>query len=104
MAVHSGSRYVKVPIGNVLDKKKGLIPVFGRRKTLTIPPGAEITTHRVIQGDTVDHIAYRYLGDASLWWVIMDINPELLRPWDIQIGDILVIPTLTTLRRMLNAV
>lgn len=104
MAIHSGSRYIRTPVANVLDNKRGLLPTFGRRKTLTIPPGAEIITHRVIQGDTIDHIAYRYLGDSNLWWVIMDVNPEVLRPWDIKIGDILVIPTLTTLRRMLDAV
>jgi hypothetical protein len=30
--------------------------------------------HTVIEGDRIDLLAHRYLGDARLWWIICDYN------------------------------
>ncbi len=32
--------------------------------------------HTVRQGDTLWSLAEKYLGDASLWWVIADFQPD----------------------------
>jgi nucleoid-associated protein YgaU len=34
--------------------------------------------HVVTQGDTIDNLSYRILGDHSRWWEIADLNPQLV--------------------------
>ena len=42
--------------------------------------------------DRLDNLATRYLGDASLWWRILDINPEVINPGTITLGTQIRIP------------
>lgn len=42
--------------------------------------------------DRLDIVANKYLGDSQLWWQIMDINPELIDPFDIAPGTQVRIP------------
>lgn len=42
--------------------------------------------------DRMDLVASKLLGDASQWWRIMDMNPELLNPMDIPVGTAIRIP------------
>lgn len=42
--------------------------------------------------DRIDDLAAKFMGDASLWWRIMDFNPELLNPMDIPAGTVLRMP------------
>jgi hypothetical protein len=44
------------------------------------------------QRDRIDLVAYDLLGEAALWWLIMDYNPEIVNPFDIPLGTILRIP------------
>jgi hypothetical protein len=44
------------------------------------------------QRDRIDLVAKTLLGNSALWWVIMDYNPEISNPLDIQIGSVLRIP------------
>jgi hypothetical protein len=48
--------------------------------------------HEVTEIDNVQNIAAVNLGNASLWWKIMDINPEIINPFEIPIGTQLRIP------------
>lgn len=48
--------------------------------------------YTVIQGDTLDGIAYRLYGKAALWWAILDANPKYQSELEIKIGDVLKIP------------
>lgn len=34
--------------------------------------------HMVTAADTIDGLAYKILGDGSLWWVIARLNPEIM--------------------------
>lgn len=45
-----------------------------------------------VETDRLDNIATRFLGDPSQWWVIMDINPEIIDPNAIAPGTHLRIP------------
>ena len=36
------------------------------------------TEYRVTEGDRVDTIANDFYGDARLWWIIANANPEIL--------------------------
>ena len=46
----------------------------------------------VREGDTLSGIAARHLGDGSRWPEIMDRNPAIAHPWEIQPGQTLLLP------------
>jgi hypothetical protein len=62
---------------------------IGLRLTATRPAGEQ--THRVHQGEAVDLIARRRLGDEQLWWRLLDANP-LRYPLDLTPGEQLHLP------------
>jgi nucleoid-associated protein YgaU len=47
---------------------------------------------RVRRGETLASLARTHLGDANLWKAILEANPELARPEDLQVGQELRIP------------
>ena len=49
----------------------------------------------VLRGDTLYGIAARYLGDAGRWPEILDHNPAIAHPWQIQPGQTLTLPDTT---------
>jgi nucleoid-associated protein YgaU len=79
----SASRYAKLPVGS--------LSVIGADGTATelryvrrrfVPSSAGMTTlaeHTVVQGDRLDNITARYLGDPTLFWRICDAN-DVMRP------------------------
>lgn len=44
-------------------------------------------------GDRIDILAQDLLGDGNSWWKLMDYNPEVLNPFNIEPGTQLRIPT-----------
>jgi nucleoid-associated protein YgaU len=42
--------------------------------------------------DTIDGLAYKLLGDGTLWWVIANLNPEILDFSTLTTGDTIRIP------------
>lgn len=44
------------------------------------------------EGDRVENVAATLIGDANLWWRIMDFNPEIANPFSIAVGTSLRIP------------
>jgi hypothetical protein len=72
------SRYAGVPVLK-LDRGDGEPPVayLGRRLLPDPNTLALLTEHSVVQGDRLDLLAARLLGDPQLWWRIADANPEL---------------------------
>jgi hypothetical protein len=49
-------------------------------------------TYEWVLGDRLDMLADRYLGEAELWWQILDINPEINDPLVITPGTQIRIP------------
>jgi len=45
-----------------------------------------------VETDRLDNLSLRYLGKAELWWIILDLNPEVLDPFSIAPGTPLRIP------------
>lgn len=72
------SRYAGVPVRR-LDRGEGEPPVayLGRRLLPDPARLAPLAEHSVVQGDRLDVLASRYVGDPQLWWRIADANPEL---------------------------
>lgn len=84
--IHRSSRYVNTPVypldGNVILETR-IRYTFDQSKC---------TAYRFIQGDTLDCIAHRLYNKASLWWAILDNNPQYESELEIKEGDMLSIP------------
>ncbi len=65
---------------------------FGRRRRIDTTPRYDDRLHTVIEGDRIDLLAHRYLGDAKLWWVICDYN-DIFFPLELKPGTDLRIPS-----------
>ena len=61
--------------------------------TAQVTPPRPLTTiqHRISQGDTLQHLALRYLGDANLWPALQSHN-SVASPYRLQPGKVLEIP------------
>lgn len=86
MSIYKGSRYI-----NCRQRMKG------NRSYLTTPTRLEFSPskcsiYQFQDGDTLDGIAYKFYGNAALWWCIMDANREYQSELEIKAGAILQIP------------
>lgn len=92
MSVYTGSRYASC------NRR-----LRGSRPYLTTPVRVEFTPskcslYQVIAGDTLDGISFKFYGDASYWWCIMDANRQYQTEVEIKAGDILQIPNIDEVR------
>ena len=58
-----------------------------------VPTTRRYVTYMVRQGDTLETIAARHLGNPARYWEIADINPQFKFPTDIKLGDAIRLPT-----------
>jgi len=65
---------------------------LGTRPRIDTTPRYDDRFHTVIEGDRIDLIAHRYLGDARLWWIVCDYN-DLFFPLELEAGAVLRIPS-----------
>lgn len=87
MAVYRNSRYTKT---SAYIKSGDTLTLESRQRTKISLK--EATYYTVIQGDTIDGIAFNLYGNAQLYWVIMDCNPKYQSELEIKPGDVLVVP------------
>lgn len=74
-----GIETVKMTFG---DGGGGELRVVSYKRRRIIPSDEALATlaeHAVVQGDRLDNLAARYLGDPEQFWRICDAN-EVLRP------------------------
>lgn len=106
MAIHIGSRYQASVIDNFYDVNKNtLIPMISRRQlsqALINIPASDYTTRVWEIHDRIDNVAYEEYEDSGFWWAIMDANPKYLTPYDIQVGDTIIIPPYEAIREALG--
>ena len=87
MAVYQGSRYVKTPA--YIRQGETLLLMISESVHFD---ESECKYYTVVQGDTIDGIAYTQYGNAQLGWAIMDANPVFQSEMDIKAGDVIKIP------------
>jgi hypothetical protein len=82
----SNSRYAAVEDATMTvtdpDGRPRLVTYKRRR---FVPPAADMTTvveHTVAEGERLDHITARYVGDPTQFWRLCDAN-EVLRPTEL---------------------
>jgi len=93
------SRYAGVPITKMIetgaDGQERMIAYVQRRFVPDVA-GTTLVQHTVIQGDRLDNVTARYLGDPLQFWRVADAN-GVLRPEDLtqQPGKVIriVLPT-----------
>ncbi len=73
--------------------KDGAQEYLGVRLHVEHPPRPDDRFHTVVSGDRLDVLAHRYLGDASLWWIICESNIFPF-PLEMEPGSVLRIPSL----------
>lgn len=59
---------------------------------------ADNITHPIVQSDTWQSIAYRYYGDALLWWVVVDFQSVYDPTVALVPGERLTLPSLRTVQ------
>ena len=87
MAVYQGSRYVKTPA----YVRRGETLVLNIRERAYFKE-SHCNYYTVVQGDTIDGIAYKQYGNAQLGWAIMDANPVYQSEIEVKAGDVIKIP------------
>ncbi len=61
------------------DGEPRIVRYLRRRFVAGVTSDAKLVSHTVVQGERVDHLAARYLGDPTQFWRICDAN-NVLRP------------------------
>lgn len=59
----------------------------------TVPEQPDDISYSVISPDRIDLIAKKFYGEEALWWVIAVANNIEKIPQDLQVGDIIRIPS-----------
>ncbi|SHG51636.1 hypothetical protein [Massilia sp. CF038] len=71
------SRYFSIATARV-EGPDGRTIVFLRRRFVPQPePGALIAQHAVVEGDRLDNVTARYLGDPEQFWRVCDTNSAM---------------------------
>lgn len=77
------SRYYELEtVKMTVRDSRGEPRVVSYKRRRFVPPGATMTTlaeHVVTQGDRLDNLAARYVGDPEQFWRICDAN-DAMRP------------------------
>lgn len=68
------SRYFDLETATLTLRDGREVRYVRRRFLPPATPGAIFSEHSVTEGERLDHITARYLGDPELFWQIADIN------------------------------
>lgn len=88
--MNEDSRYINDAIDVVTDSR-------GTHQVVNVPTIPEtraydFTYYLTDDSDTVDYLAHALLGDGALWWILADVNPEIIDWTNLPAGTILRIP------------
>lgn len=68
------SRYYGVPVMKLEEPGRDAVPYVRRRFIPAAERFADLDAHTVVEGDRIDLLASRYLGDPERYWQIADAN------------------------------
>lgn len=91
MSIERVSRYYNGPLAQTPNKYTGTYEISVFRK---FPSSVSVSyvIYTWVDGDSLGEVAKRYNLGPKYWWEIMDINPEILDPFNIIPGTDLRIP------------
>jgi hypothetical protein len=82
------SRYAKLPPYLVSDRTGRLVQVVPAAPALE---QETLGVHLRKQGTRLDHLAWRYLGDATAWWRICELA-DVMHPDAVAQADEIAVP------------
>lgn len=90
------SRYIGIEIAFLVTQDGKQINYLRRRFLPNLNVGSVFAMHTVIEGERLDIITSRYLGDPEMFWRVCDVNNSML-PEELtkKIGQKLRIPLIT---------
>jgi hypothetical protein len=88
--IYIGSRYQDTPVSYLLDGRTGKThaTVLRRLPEITSP----MLSSRWRAGLRLDRMAGRMYGNESEWWLVLDVNSEILDPMSLAPGMTVRIP------------
>lgn len=86
MTIYEKSRYVPTPV--YITRNTKLLKLRERKKFNL----DNASFYTIIQGDTLDVLAYRTYGSSAYMWAILDANSKYQSPLDVKAGDNIVLP------------
>lgn len=89
MAMYENSRYLRTPAFDRVGFDKYILKCRERFTFNT----ENCTSHEWTIGDTLDGVAYRYYEESAFRWAILDANPKYRTEFDIEYGDVILIPS-----------
>lgn len=88
--IFPGSRYENAAVDQVQVSATSFGPFVV--PPLINPLGIAYQRYVTIEGDRFDTLAQRLWQDPLKWWVIADMNPQVLFPAEIPAGTIIRLP------------
>lgn len=82
------SRYASLPIATLRLTDSAGLPRdvrYVRRRFIPAEDTTTLVEHRVTQGERLDHITARYLGDPTQFWRLCDAN-TVRRPEELEVS------------------
>ena len=65
---------------------------------------ADFDFHYVKQFERIDRLAFNYLGDSRLWWVIAELNSDTIKdPLVLPAGAYIKIPTVEIVQKIMGS-
>lgn len=87
-----GSRYEGIPFTGIKTLDGKTKKMLHDRRIFSLDDVSDrFIEHTVVGQETLDALAERFYKDDRLWWIIADVN-DILFLFDVQPGDVLVIP------------
>jgi hypothetical protein len=87
------SRYAEGKIFRAYNSTKSQYDLTVMRKFPTVVTG--FTYYEWVEGDRIDLVSEKYFSDPEFWWQILDVNPSIANPFEIEPGTILRIPSVS---------
>ena len=90
MTIYLDSRYADGVLFLAQEPKSNvnLLTIFRTFPTYNV----DYYWYEVTENDRIENIATKTIGDPNLWWQIMDINPEVINPFELKPGLQIRIP------------
>lgn len=88
------SRYTDARRAWVPNKKQGMVEIVYRK-----PPEYQSQTYVdyfTRSDDTMPAMAWKNYRDPTMWWMIAEMNPQIVCPDDVTFGTVVHIPTIRT--------
>lgn len=98
MAVFENSRYLHTILSNRLGWE---VPTLDIRERFVFNE-ANCTLYTWLEGDTLDGVAYKFYNKTALRWAILDVNPKYRTEFEIQNGDVILIPNYSEVVSVVN--